>query len=112
MAVAGTAADAPAPWPVPLVQHDAERRVERVEAEPGEVLAELLQPRLVADGGIPVGRAGRRLRRILTPRSVHLIQVLGFRVIGFQLVIADRPGRRHAAMMVQEAEILPAEAEE
>ena len=45
-----------------LVEHDAERHVERPEAAAHEVVVQLLDARLVADGRIRVGRAGARAR--------------------------------------------------
>ena len=72
----------------------------------GEVVGELLDPRLVRDRRERVGRARRRLGRVLAARAVHLVELLGLRVVGLHLVVADRPGRRDAVVVAQLAEVL------
>ena len=37
------------------------------------------------------GRAGRRLGRVLAASAVDLVELLGLRVVGLHLVVADRP---------------------
>jgi len=74
-----------------------------------ELIGELLDPRLVRHGRVRVRRAGRRLRWILAPCSVHLVELLGLRVVGLQLVVRDRPGRRDAVVVAQLAEVLLAQ---
>ena len=105
-AVAGRTADAGAERRVRLVEHDPARRVERVVAGGREVVGELLDPRLVRDGGMRVRRARRRLGRVLAARAVHLVELLGERVVRLQLVVGDRPGRRDAVVVLQLAEVL------
>ena len=63
-------------------------RVERVVAGGREVVGELLDARLVADGGERVGRARRRLGRVLAARAVDLVELLGERVVRLHLVVA------------------------
>ena len=92
-AVAGGAPDAVAVGHVRLVQPDPARRVERVVARLGEVVGELLDPRLVRDGRERVRRTGRRLGRVLAPSAVHLVELLGLRVVGLELLVLDRPRR-------------------
>jgi hypothetical protein len=43
---------------------------------------------------------------------VHLVQVLGLRVIRLQLVVGDRPGGRDAVVMAELLEVLGAKAVE
>src|SRR5690349_18180280 len=43
---------------------------------------------------------------------MHLIQIFGLRVVGLEIVIADRPGRRESAVVAQFAEIFFAQAEQ
>src|SRR6185503_12116210 len=43
---------------------------------------------------------------------MNLIETLGLIVVALQVVVADRPRRRDSAVMLQDAEILPAKAEE
>ena len=94
---------------VRLVEHDPARRVERVVAGRREIVRELLDPRLVGDGGMRVRRARRRLGRVLAAGAVHLVQLLGERVVRLQLVVGDRPGRRDAVVVAELAEVLLAE---
>ena len=107
-AVAVRAPHADAVGHVRLVDQDAARRVERVIAARGQVIGELLDPRLVGDRGVRVGRAGRRVRRILAPRAVHLVERLGGGVVRLHVLVGDGPGRREAVMVAQFAEILGA----
>ena len=72
----------------------------------GEIVRELLDARLVRDGGERVRRARRRLGRILAARAVHLVELLGQRVVGLELVVGDRPGGRDAVVVPQLAEVL------
>ncbi len=63
------------------------------EPEPLEIVAELLDARFVADGRIQVRRAGGRIGRIDSALSMHLIQMLGLRVVRLEVVVRDRPRR-------------------
>ena len=74
-----------------------------------QVVRELLDPRLVRDGRVGVGPAGRWLGRILAPRSVHLVELLRQGVVRLELVVGDRPGRRDPVVMPQLAEVLLAQ---
>ena len=71
-----------------------------------EVVGELLDPRLVADRRERVRRARRRLGRVLAARAVHLVELLGLRVVRLHLVVGDRPRRRDAVVVAQLAEVL------
>ena len=105
-AVAGRAAHAGAVGHVRLVQHHPAGRVERVQARRGEVVGELLDARLVRDGRERVGRAGRRFGRVLAARAVHLVELLGLRVVGLHLLVGDRPGGGDPAVVPELAEVL------
>ena len=83
--------------------------MERLVAGGRQVVRKLLDPRLVRDGRVGVGPAGRRLGRILAPRSVHLVELLREGVVRLELVVGDRPGRRDAVVMLQLAEVLLAQ---
>src|SRR5262249_6789192 len=61
--------------------------------------------RLMRNRRIWIGRAVWRLGRVFAPRTVHSIELLGFRIVGFHLVVADRPGGRGAIVMTQFGEI-------
>ena len=92
-----------------LVEQDAARRVERVVAGRREVVGELLDARLVRDGRERIRRARRRLGRILAAGAVHLVELLGLRVVRLELVVGDRPGGRDAVVVVELAEVLLAQ---
>ena len=110
--VARGAADARALPAVRLVELDAERDVERPHAEPLQVVAELLDARLVAHRGEPVRAARRRLGRVHAALAVHLVEMLGARVVRLQVLVADRPRRRDPAVVAELAEVLAAEPEQ
>ena len=112
-AVAGRAAYARAVGHVRLVEQDAARRVERMVARPrrGRRRAAGSAAR-ARPPGTGTGALGRRLGRILAARAVHLVQLLGLRVVRLQLVVRDRPRRRDPVVMVQLAEVLLAESVE
>jgi hypothetical protein len=108
-AVAGRAAHARAAGHVALVEHHAAGRVERVVPGRLEVVGQLLDARLVRDGGERVRRARRRLGRVLSARAVDVVEALGLGVVGLELVVADRPGGRDAVVVAQLAEVLAAQ---
>ena len=105
-AVTRRTTDARAERWVRLVEHDPARRVERPVAGRREVVGELLDPRLVRHGGVRIGRARRRLRRILAAGAVHVVVLLRERVVRLQLVVRDRPRRRDAIVVAKLAEVL------
>jgi hypothetical protein len=80
--------------------------VERVVARRLEIVGELLDPRFVRDGRKWVWRAGVRLGGVLAVLAVDLVQLLGLRVIGLELVVGDRPGRRDPIVVLEVLEIL------
>ena len=108
-AVAGGAAHAAAVGRVLLVEQHAARRVERVQPGRLEVVGELLDARLVADRRVRVGRAGVGLGRVLAARAVHLVELLGLRVVRLEHVVADRPRGRGAVVVLERAEVLRAQ---
>jgi hypothetical protein len=111
-AVAERAADARAVGQVRLVEQHTAGRVERVEAGGGEVVGELLDPGFVRQCREGVGSARRWLGRVLAAGAVHLVELLGLRVVGLHLVVGDRPGGRDAVVVAQLAEVLSAQAVE
>src|SRR5271166_5305223 len=111
-AVAGVAADAAALVRVSLVEHDPDRHVEGLQTRTCEVVGQLLNARLMTDGGPGVGGVGRRLGRIFSAVSVHLIEILGLGIVRFQIVIANWPSGRDATVVTQFAEILFAQPEQ
>ena len=70
---------------------------------------ELLDPRLVGDRRVRVRRARRRLGRVLAAVAVHLVELLGQRVVRLDLVVGDRPRGRDAVVVAELAEVLLAQ---
>src|SRR6266704_3053369 len=112
MAVARPAADAGARAWILLVQHDPEGHVKRPQSLAGEVVGEVLDARLVADGRVWVWRARGRIGRIDPALAVDVIELLGPRVVGLEVVVGDGPGRRHAPPVLDLPEILATQPEE
>ena len=112
ISVAGVAADAAARLGPRFVEQDAQRRVERPQAAPGEVLVQVLQPRLVAHRWVREGFAGWRLGRVLSPLAMHVVHALGARVVRLELAVRDRPCGRNTAVVAQLAKVFLAQPEE
>ena len=109
-AVAVRAAHARAVRHVRLVEHDPARRVERMVPRPSRASSASCWMRGSCEtGGMRVRRARRRLGRILAARAVHLVQLLGLRVVRLELVVGDRPGGRDPVVVAQLAEVLLAQ---
>ena len=68
-----------------LVEQYPAGGVERVQSRLGEVIGELLDPRLVRDRRERIGRAGGWLGRILAVGAVDLVELLGLRVVRLHL---------------------------
>jgi hypothetical protein len=106
------APDAFAVGHVSFIEHDARRRVERLVAGLGEVVRKLLNARFMRDGGMRVGLAGPGVGRVFTAKAMDRIHFLRLGVIGLEIVVADRPLRRHAVVMRVALKILLAQAKE
>src|SRR5438045_4003037 len=98
MPIAGCAADAGTFLPLLLIDTDAQGNVERLVAEPRQIIVELLDARLVTDSRPGIRGACGGLRRIFATIAVNLVDVLGLRVVRLQFVIPDRPGGRNSAV--------------
>ena len=107
--IAILAAHALAVGHIRLVEHDAAGRVERMVACAFEVVGELLDTRFVGDGGEGIRLAAWRLGGILAACAVDMIHALGFGVVGFKILVAQRPCGRDAILMFDDAEILLAQ---
>ncbi|BCJ40062.1 hypothetical protein GCM10010168_29200 [Actinoplanes ianthinogenes] len=107
---AGAVVGGPADRVLPQVHPD--RQVERVPAELLQVVAELLDARLVLHRRVRVLPARRTLGRVLAVQPVHAVQVLGLAVPRFQVGVGDRPRRGDAAVVAQLAEVLRAQPEQ
>src|ERR1043166_4683807 len=93
MTIAGVATNAGAGSRVLFIDPNPKRHVKRLQSRALEVIVQMLYALLVADRRIFVGRAGVRFRWIFTARTMHLVEVFSFSVIGFQLVVTDGPRR-------------------
>jgi hypothetical protein len=91
-AVAVGTADARREGRIRLVEHDPAGRVEGLVAGGCEIVRELLDL-VVRHRRVWVRSARRRLGRILAPCAVHLVALLGERVVRLELVVRDGPGR-------------------
>src|SRR5437879_9572558 len=110
--VAGVAANAAALLRILFVEHDPDRNVEGLQAGTREVIRQLLNTWLVADGRPGIRSLGRRFRWILAAITMHLIKILGLRVIRLQIVITDRPRRRNSAVVSELTDIFFAQPEQ
>src|SRR6185295_2768402 len=72
----------------------------------------MLNALFVTDSRVLVWRAGPGLRRIFTAVAVYLVKMLGFRVIRFELVIADGPRGRDSAVMANLTKVFSAQTKE
>src|SRR5690349_6670589 len=72
----------------------------------------MLNALLVTYGRILVRRAGPRLRWIFATIAVHLVEMLGLRVIRLELVVADGPCGRDSAMMPNLTEVFFTQSKE
>ena len=107
-------ADAVAGGPAVLVLGEvhADRQVERVQALLLEVVAELLDARLVLHRREGGSRALAALGRVLAVPAVHEVEMLGLGVVRLEIGVADRPRRGDAAVVTQLAEVLRAQPEQ
>jgi len=82
-----------------------------VMAQALEIVEQLLNARLVADGRVGVGRAARGLGRVLATLTVNVEQLFGRLVEGLERLVAQRPGGRDAVRVDDLAEIVLAQAQ-
>ena len=115
-AVDPVAADARArPWPrarLRLLEVDPDRQVERVQSQLLEVVAQLLDAGLVGHRRDGVLRAGWPSLGSSPCWPWTQVQVLGLGVVGLEVVVGDRPGRRDPAVVPELAEVLGSQAEQ
>ena len=68
-------------------------------AKPLEIVEQLLNARRVAHRRITIGRAGRAFGGIDPMLPVDMIKVLRLCVVGLEVLVAQRPGRRDATVV-------------
>ncbi|CAG6390601.1 hypothetical protein SCOCK_10070 [Actinacidiphila cocklensis] len=90
----------------------ADRQMERVQAPLLQVVAELLDARLVLHRGMGVLAARRAFGGVLAVPSVDQIELLGLRVVRLQVLVADRPRRGDPVVVAELPEVLRPQAEQ
>src|SRR5262249_33183247 len=115
MSIARFAADAPAGTRILFVQHHAEGNMKRLEPQTCKIVTQLLHTWLMTDRWMWIGSAGWRIRRIFCAEAMDLVEMLGLRIIGLQVLVRDRPHRprgRGPTQSVDLPKVLSAEAKE
>src|SRR6266700_7016498 len=110
--IARVAADAFARVRIAFVEAHAERRVEWLQSQRRQIIAELLNARLMTDRRKRIWPRSVRLARIFPPLSMHLEQALSFEIVRLEIVVCDGPGRRDPAVVLQDSKVLSAQAEQ
>src|SRR5215213_621683 len=105
MAIARIASNAETSPRVLFVEPNSQRHMKRLKPGALQIVMQMLNALFVTDGWIFVRRAGPGLCGILTAIAVYVIKVFRLGVIRFQLVIADGPGARDAAVMTNLTEV-------
>ena len=112
VAVAGRAPDAGALVRARFVEHDPHGQRKRAMSGPCQVIGELPNARLVRDGGMRIRIAGGRLGRIAAARTMHMIKPLRLGVVGRQVLVGERPGRRDPVGVPHNPEIALAQPQQ
>jgi hypothetical protein len=86
--------------------------MKRPKPLPSEVIAEVLYARLVADRRVWVWAACGRVGRVFAALAVDMVEMLRLKIVGFKIVIGDRPGGRDAPVVADLAEVFFAKTEE
>src|SRR5262245_52488250 len=86
--------------------------MERLEPQTCEIVTQLLQTWLMTDRWMGIGSAGWRIRRIFCSAAMDLVEMLGLRIIGLQVLVRDRPRGRGPTPMLDLSEVLSPEAKE
>ena len=95
-----------------FVKQDAERQRERMMADTSQIVEQLLNARFVAHRRMTIGRAGRTFGRIDPVLPVDMIKMLRLGVVRLEVLIAQWPRRRDAAVVPDFSEVLLAESQQ
>jgi hypothetical protein len=95
-----------------LREVDPDGQVERVQPLLLQIVAQLLDPRLVLHWRERVLGAGPALGGVLAVPTVHQVELLGLRVVRLEVGVSDRPGRRYAVVVPQLTEVLGSQPEQ
>ena len=112
MTIAGIAADAGTPARVLLIDFDPEWHMKGLQTCTLKIVGQVLNALLVTDGWIFVGCTRVGFSWIFAAVSVDLVKMFGFGVVRFELVVADGPGWRRAAVMLEFAKVFLAQAKQ
>ena len=77
-----------------------------------EIVVQLLDPWLVADGRVWIRSRSGRLCRVLAALAVDDVEALSLVVVGSKVLVGQRPSRRDPAVMTDLAEVALPEPEE
>src|ERR1044072_8471015 len=86
--------------------------MKRLQACAFEIVVQVLNALFVTDRRILIRGAGPWLCGICTAIAVYVVKMLGFCVIRFEFVVADRPGGGDSTMMPKLAEVLFSQTKE
>src|SRR5215831_19557440 len=95
-----------------FVEQHAERQREWMMALSLQGIMEFLDARLVRDRRTGIRAACRRVSRVDPMLAMYLVELLGFAIVRFEILIGQRPSRGSPAVMFDLAEILPAQAKQ
>ena len=95
-----------------LVEQDAQRQVERMDALRGQLIVERLDARLVRHRLVRERAARCRLARVLATLAVDVEQALGLGVVRLEGVVRQRPCRRDPVDMRHGTEVALAKAQQ
>ena len=86
--------------------------MKRAQPQSCEIIRKLLDAGLVTHRRMSIGTASMWFRWIFPLIPVHMIKLLCLSIVGFHILVTDRPGRRNTALMVNLAEVLFAQAKQ
>src|SRR5215813_3174320 len=89
IAVARAAPNAWTILPIPFIEHHSKRRVKRIQPEAHEIIALLLNARLVTERGIRKCTTAVRLSGIFSDFAVHMVNAFRVGVVRLELTVRD-----------------------
>src|SRR5215475_90395 len=111
IAIARTASNTWAILPISFIEHHSKRRVKRIQPEAREIVAQLLNARLVTNRRIRKCTAAARFGKVFPGFTMHMVNAFRFGVVWLQFVVRNRPGWRDSTEMFYLAKIFFAESE-
>ena len=111
-AVEAVAANAAPGFGVGFVEVEPDGKVERPMPGPHQVVVQLLDPRLVRDGGVGEWARARRLGGVLAGLAVDEVESLGLGVVRLEVGVGDGPGGGDASVVLDLVEVAFAKAQQ